>query len=100
MTNPLFARKNPDNTVSVVDGEFDAGSKFLLLVADKAAQSLLQLIADSTATAAGKNYSYAFGWTSGNLTSVTRTADGTSQQATFSYDGNNNLTSISAWVSA
>jgi hypothetical protein len=98
MTTPIFARKDPNNTVNVLDGAFNADGKFVLLVEDAAAGALLQMIADSTATAAGKNYSYGFGWTSGNLTSVTRTADGTSQQAVFSYDGNNNLTGITAWA--
>ena len=98
MTTPIFARKDPNNTINVLDGAFNDDGKFVLLVKDAAAGALLQMIADSTATAAGKNYSYGFGWTSGNLTSVTRTADGTSQQAVFSYDGNNNLTGITAWA--
>jgi hypothetical protein len=98
MTTPIFARKDPNNTINVLDGAFNDDGKFVLLVEDAAAGALLQMIADSTATAAGKNYSYGFGWTSGNLTSVTRTADGASQQAVFSYDGNNNLTGITAWA--
>jgi hypothetical protein len=98
MTTPIFARKDPDNTVNVLDGEFNPGGKFALFVSDAAAAAILDEIAASTAAAAGKNYAYVFGWTSGNLTSVTRTADGTSQQAVFSYDGNNNLTGITAWA--
>ena len=98
MTTPIFARKDPNNTVNVLDGAFNDDGKFALLVKDAAAGALLQQLVDSTGTSPGKNYSYGFGWTSGNLTSVTRTADGTSQQAVFSYDGNNNLTGITAWA--
>jgi hypothetical protein len=98
MTTPIFARKDPDNTVNVLDGAFNPEGKFALFVADAAAGALLQMIAESTATAAGKNYSYGFGWTSGNLTSVTRTADSVTETATFAYDVDDNLISISAWA--
>jgi hypothetical protein len=98
MTTPIFARKDPDNTVHVLDGEFNPGDKFALFVSDAAAAAILNEIAASTATAAGKNYAYAFGWTSGNLTSVTRTADGTSEVANFSYDVDGNLSAITSWA--
>jgi len=55
MTTPIFARKDPNNTINVLDGAFNDDGKFVLLVEDAAAGALLQMIADSTATAAGKN---------------------------------------------
>jgi hypothetical protein len=98
MTTPIFARKDPDNTVNVLDGEFNPGGKFALFVSDAAAAAILDEIAASTAATAGKNYAYVFGWTSGNLTSVTRTADGTSEVANFSYDVDGNLSAITPWA--
>jgi len=34
---------------------------------------------------------------SGNLSTITKTIDGTDYQKTLTYDGSNNLTGVSAW---
>lgn len=97
MTTPIYARKAPDNTVNVLDGKFNEQGKFTLFVEDSAAGALLQDLLDNAISEATKNYSYTFDWTAGKLTSITRTVGGTSEQATLSYDLNDNLASISAW---
>jgi len=97
MTTPIYARKAPDNTVHVLDGVFVDDGKFALLVEDQAALNLLTAIANNT-TITSKNYSFTLAWADGNLSTVTRTADGISEQAQFTYDGNDNLTGVSAWA--
>lgn len=97
MTTPLFARKSLDNTVGVVDGEFETDGKFALRTTDK--QALTALLALQTQGAEnGKEYSYAFNWTSGKLTTIVRTHGGNSETLTFTYHGTGELAGISQWV--
>jgi hypothetical protein len=48
---------------------------------------------DSTKT----NGSLVLAYTSGNLTTITKTIDGTNYQKTLTYDVNDNLETVSAW---
>lgn len=97
MTTPLFARKNPDNTVAVVDGEFEADTKFALRTTDKQALAALLALQDQ-GVQNGKSYSYAFNWIAGKLSTVVRTHGGSSQTLTFTYHATGELAGISQWV--
>jgi len=100
MTTPVFARRNLDGTVNVVDGEFEADSKFALRVVDARALALLAAIQDNTANnpPGSPGYAYTFNWTGDLLTSVVRTHGGISQQLTLTYDATGKLQSMTNWI--
>jgi len=97
MTTPIYARKDPDNTVNVLDGKFQ-GEKFALMVTDPAAADLLEAIKTNTdPNTQGSGYAYIFDWTGGKLTTIQRMRDAETQTLTFTYHPTGELATASDW---